>query len=324
MPGCQHRGIVVFTHHPIGDEHRIQRHRYRLHRQDNNHRQRQRSQFPELEAHQRHGEEQRQADVAQHRHRAIEHPIQPRQRQAVAEDHADKQHADKGRQFKDTARQQLRNHLAHRQTDGDQGDTLDQHQRGDHPPHVRLFEGGRRHLIVRRPVRRGRVFHQVTRHRAADQAAEHQAESRAGHRHLGGVGKTIALNEQLAPCRPGAVAAGKGNRTGQQTHQRIQAQQLRHADTEGVLQQQQTNHHNQKGTQYLAASPQAGQVGVQTDGGEERQHQRIFEAHIEINIDIHTFFQHQQRQRHQQTAGNRFRNGVFLEEGYGLDEFSAE
>jgi Na+/glutamate symporter len=34
----------------------------------------------------------------------------------------------------------------------------------------------------------------------------------------------------------------------------------------------------------------------------ERQHQRIFEAHIEINIDIHTFFQHQQRQRHQQTA----------------------
>jgi hypothetical protein len=35
-----------------------------------------------LEAHQRHGEEQRQADVAQHRHRAIEHPIQPRQRQA--------------------------------------------------------------------------------------------------------------------------------------------------------------------------------------------------------------------------------------------------
>jgi ESS family glutamate:Na+ symporter len=26
MPGCQHRGIVVFTHHPIGDEHCIQRH----------------------------------------------------------------------------------------------------------------------------------------------------------------------------------------------------------------------------------------------------------------------------------------------------------
>jgi Na+/glutamate symporter len=35
-----------------------------------------------------------------------------------------------------------------------------------------IFEGGRRHLIVRRPVRRGRVFHQVTRHRAADQAAD--------------------------------------------------------------------------------------------------------------------------------------------------------
>ena len=153
MPGCQHRGIVVFAHHPIGDEHRIQRHRQRLHRQDNNHRQRQRGQLPQLEAHQRHGEEQRQADVAQHRYRAIEHPIQPRQRQAVAEDHADKQHADEGRQLEDAPRQQLRNHLAQRQTDGDQGDTFDQHQRGDHPPHVRLFKGGWRHLIVRCPVR---------------------------------------------------------------------------------------------------------------------------------------------------------------------------
>ena len=168
------------------------------------------------------------------------------------------------------------------------------------------------------------MLHQVTRHRAADQTAEHQAEGRAGHRHLRGIGKTIALNEQLAPRRAGAVAAGKGDSAGQQTHQRIQPQQLRHTDTEGVLQQQQTNHHNQKGTQHLAARPQAGEVGVKPDGGEERQHQRIFEAHIEINFDIHTFFQHQQRQRHQQTAGNRFRNGVLLEEGNGLDEFSAE
>ncbi len=72
---------------------------------------------------------------------------------AVAEDHADKQHADEGRQLEDAPRQQLRNHLAQRQTDGDQGDTFDQHQRGDHPPHVRLFKGGWRHLIVRCPVR---------------------------------------------------------------------------------------------------------------------------------------------------------------------------
>ena len=119
MTGCQHGGIIVLAHHPVSHKHRIQRHRHRLHRQNNNHRQRQRRQFPQLEAHQRHREEQRQADVAQHRYRAIEHPIQPRQRQAVAEDHADKQHADEGRQFKHGACQQLRNHLPYRQADSD-------------------------------------------------------------------------------------------------------------------------------------------------------------------------------------------------------------
>jgi hypothetical protein len=36
---------------------------------------------------------------------------------------------------------------------------------------------------------------------------------------------------------------------------------------------------------------------------------------ISKSISISMLFSYQQRQRHQQAAGNGFRNGVFLEEG---------
>ena len=145
----QHRGIIVFPHHSIGHENRIQRHRHRLYHQDSQHRQRQRCQLPQLQAHQRHREEQRQANVAQHRYRALKHAIKAQQRQAVAEDHADKQDAHEGWQLKHAPRQQLRNHPPDRETDCDQGNAFNQHQRGDHPPNIRLFKSGRRYLIVR-------------------------------------------------------------------------------------------------------------------------------------------------------------------------------
>ena len=116
------------------------------------------------------------------------------------------------------------------------------------------------------------MLNQIARHRPADQAAKDEAEGCASHRHFGGVGETIALNKQLTPRRASTVAAGKGNRTGQQPHQRVEAQQLRHADTEGVLQQQQPHHHNQERPHDFTASPQAGEVGVEADSGEERQH----------------------------------------------------
>ena len=118
------------------------------------------------------------------------------------------------------------------------------------------------------------------------------------------------------------MAAGKRDRTGQQTHQRIQPQQLRHADTERVLQQQQAHHHNQESAKHFAARPQTGKVSVKADSGEERQHQRVLQAHIEIDFDIHAFFQNQQRQRHQQAAGDGFRNGIFFEEWDVLNELS--
>ena len=289
MAGCQHRGIVVFAHHPVGHKHRIQRHSHCLNRQNNNHRQRQRRQLPQLQAHQGHRQEQRQADVTQHRHRAVEHAVQAQRRQAIAQDHADKQHANEGGQFKYGSRQQLRNDLPYRQTDGDQRDALNQHQRCDHAPHIRLFKRGRRELIVRRTVRGGRVLNQIARHRSADQAAQDEAEGCASHGHFGSVGKAIAFNKQFTPRRAGTVAAGKGNRTGQQPHQRVEAKQLRHADSERVLQQQQPHHHNQERPQHFAAGAQAGEVGVQADSGKESQHQRIFEAHIEIDFDIHAF-----------------------------------
>ncbi|MNP49909.1 hypothetical protein D3C76_1441280 [compost metagenome] len=88
------------------------------------------------------------------------------------------------------------------------------------------------------------MFYKIARHRPANQAAQHQAKGGAGHRHFGGILEAIALNKQLTPGRTGAVPTGKGNRAGQQTHQRIQPQQGSHTDTDGVLHHQQPDHHN--------------------------------------------------------------------------------
>ena len=90
------------------------------------------------------------------------------------------------------------------------------------------------------------------------------------------------------------------------------------------MQQQQSHHHNQEGTHHFAAGPQAGEICVQTDGRKERHHQRVFQTHIKVDFPTHAFFQHQQRQRHQQATRNGFRDGVFFQEGDILHELSAQ
>ena len=90
------------------------------------------------------------------------------------------------------------------------------------------------------------MLHQVTRHRAADQATQNQTEGGTGHRHFRGVFKAVAFDKQLAPGRPGTVTAGQGNRAGDQAHQRVQTQHFRHADADSVLHQQQAQHHKQE------------------------------------------------------------------------------
>ena len=120
------------------------------------------------------------------------------------------------------------------------------------------------------------------------------------------------------------MPAREGYRTGDQTHQRIQTQQSRHTNTNGVLHQQQANNHNQKDTHHAATRAQAGNIGVQADSGEECQHQRIAQGQIEVHFPTHAFFQHQQRNRHQQSASYRFGNGVFFQEGNRLDELTSQ
>ena len=85
--------------------------------------------------------------------------------------------------------------------------------------------------------------------------AKDEADGCASHRHFGSVGETITFDKQFTPRRAGTVTARKGNGTRQQPHQRVKAQQLRHADTEGVLQQQQPHHHNQERPHDFTASP---------------------------------------------------------------------
>ena len=120
------------------------------------------------------------------------------------------------------------------------------------------------------------------------------------------------------------MAAGERDGAGQQAHQRVEAQQPCHPDAEGILQQQQPHHHDQERPHNFTARPQAGEVGIQANGRKKGQHQRVFQAHIEINFPAHAFFQHQQRKRHQQAAGNGLRDSIFFQEGDGVDELSAQ
>jgi hypothetical protein len=126
-------------------------------------------------------------------------------------------------------------------TDRDQRQRLDEGARGGGLFRLRLFEGERRFGAVRselvrvrigailgmacaaRRVLAGDLPQQHARHRAAENAAHHEAESCAGDRGLRGGLEPVVFGEYLAPCRTGAMAAGQRDRADQQAVQRINA-----------------------------------------------------------------------------------------------------
>ncbi len=302
----QHGRIVVFAHDPEGDEDGVERHRHCLGGQQDEDGQRQAGQIPQLQAHQRHRQEQRQADVAEQGDFAVTHLMPVEQGQGVAQQHADEQHADEDRQLEDTALEVEGEQLAPFQANGDERQGLNHAERGERALHVGHLEALGRVILVVLFARHLHLLNQIAGHRAADQATQHQTEGGAGDGEFGSRLHAVLVGEGSAPGRSGAVAAGEGDGAGQQPHVGIQTEQSGQAHPQAVLYQQQAGDHHQEGDHRLAAALEAAQIGGEADGGEEGQHQRGLQAGVELQLHLQGGAQQQQYQGDHQAAGNRF------------------
>ena len=81
----QHGRVIVLAHDPEGDEDGVECHGHGLGRQQHEDGQGQARQIPQLEAHQGHGQEERQTDVAEQGDLAIAHLMPVEQSQGVAQ-----------------------------------------------------------------------------------------------------------------------------------------------------------------------------------------------------------------------------------------------
>ncbi|MNQ72241.1 hypothetical protein D3C85_869400 [compost metagenome] len=302
----QHGRVIVAAHDPEGDEDGVERHRHRLGGQQDEDGQGQAGEIPQLQAHQRHGEEERQADVAEQGDLAVAHLMPVQQGQQVAQQHADEEHADEHRQLQGTALEVEGEHLAPLQADGNEGQGLDHAEGGEGALHVRHLEALGGAVTVVLLAGHLHLLHQVAGDRTADQAPQHQTEGGAGDGELGGGLHAVLLGEDGAPGRAGAVAAGEGDGAGQQPHVRVQTQQGGQTDPQAVLHQQQAGDHQQEGDHRLAAALEAAQIGGEADGGEEGQHQRGLQCGVKLQFKLHGGAQQQQHQSDHQAACHRF------------------
>jgi len=195
-------------------------------------------------------------------------------RQPIAQHHTHEQYTHERRQFESGALDGGIQQVAALQTDRHQRQGLDKRKRRDQALFIRLFKP-----LGQARLRLPNTWHldpldQKTRHRPADQAAEHQAKGCRGNRQFRRRSHAILLTEHRPPGRAGAMPTGQGHRTRQQAHQRVKPERRRQRDPHGVLHHQQARYHQQKHRQDTPAFLQAGKVGVQTDRGKERQHQR--------------------------------------------------
>ena len=104
------------------------------------------------------------------------------------------------------------------------------------------------------------------------------------------------------------MTTGQGNRTSNQANQRIQAQCARQADTDEVLDDDECTHYGGKDNQRQAARFQTGEVGAQTDGCKEDEHERILQRFFKFKADAVGFMQGEQDDSGNQTAGDRLGN----------------
>jgi len=104
------------------------------------------------------------------------------------------------------------------------------------------------------------------------------------------------------------VAAQQGHGAGDQPHQRVQPQQGRQADPDGVLHPDEHRNHHQKNEQCAPAFLEFGEVGTQTNGGKEHQHEGRLQLTVEAQAVAQQGIQQVAQGRGHQAAGHGLRN----------------
>ncbi len=146
----------------------------------------------------------------------------------------------------------------------------------------------------------------------ANDAAQNDAAHSDSHRNRSGSGDT-GLFEQGCKCQTGRRPAGERDRTGQHAEQGIQPERQRHEDADHVLQDRERRR-QQKESQYLRSTDaQQRQARTETDGGEERNHQRRLQRRIELEKRDPLAAGNENGNRHQQAADDGRGNVVSAE-----------
>ena len=166
--------------------------------------------------------------------------------------------------------------------------------------------GGSGALLLFFRARRGQlvVGDQALGQRAAEQAADDQAEGGAGDAQGGGAGQAVLAFQHRAPGAGGAVAAHQGDGAGDQADQRIKPQQGGQAYAYGVLHHDEDGDHAQEDEQASAAFAQLGEVGAQADRREENQHEGRLQAAFKAHRQAREQMDDKDAQGHHQTAGD--------------------
>ena len=325
VAGGQHGSVIVLAHEAVGGEVGIERHDGSLHGQDDQHRQRQVKQLPQLEVEQRNAQEDAERGVAEHVDGAVEHVDLEGRGEEVAQQHTEEQRPDELRQREPRGQEALDLRRGHQGREGQTGSKqchgLDRCIGGDQATLVSMLEhvvdGGIGRVVGLCSLGAGFHAHlvdQLAGHGAADQAAQHQAEGGRGHAQVGGAHDVVLFFQHLAPGAGRAVTAREGDGTGDQTDDGIKAQCAGQADAHDVLDHDEGADHQQEEHQADAARLEAGEVGAQADRREEDQHERILQTLVEGERYAGTGMQDVDDDRRQQAAGHGLGNVEVLQE----------
>lgn len=132
------------------------------------------------------------------------------------------------------------------------------------------------------------------------------------------------FSEKTAPhAAPVPCPPGQRDRSRKESDQRFQAQQLRQREADEILGNEEGNDHKKQFDQRTSAPAQTRKVSVEADAGKEHQHQRRTQTAVETDLKPGARMQGVERQCHDQSADNRFRNRIGPQRLDPLDELAA-
>ena len=323
-PAGQHRRVVVSAHDDEGHGRGVEHDGDQLDRQDGQHRPGQADELPQPERHQRHRQEQGQADGAEQLERVGVDLVDAGEAEDVADDDPDQQAPDEGRQGDAGDLDVPGEQAADGDAGHDQEQRLDEQLRAQRPPFVGVELAGDRHLLGVRGALQLVAGDQEVRDRAGEDAARDQPEGGRGHRHLHRPLQVVDLAEQLAVGDAGAMAAGQRRRAGEQADQGVEIQGQGRGDADAVLDDEKQRDDDRENDELTPADGEHANVGAEPDGREERELERHLQRHVEGDASVEHRSRHRQQPGDDQATDHRFRNAVGAKKGDVGDEEPAE